>query len=75
MGKPDEARRILRTRWTSKPEWLEWAAAYAALDDKDEAFRLLFRMFEERDGLNYVKPIRAWTACTRILDGTCCFVA
>ena len=28
---------------------------YAALGDKDEAFRSLSRMFEEREGLNYVK--------------------
>ena len=55
MGKVDEARRILRTGRTSKTDWLASAAAYAALDDKDEAFRMLFRMFEERDGLNYVK--------------------
>ena len=55
MGRVDEARRILRTGRTSKTDWLASAAAYAALDDKDEAFRMLFRMFEERDGLNYVK--------------------
>ena len=54
-GKADEARRIIRTQHTGKPAWLESASAYAALDDNDEAFRLLFRMFEERDGLNYVK--------------------
>ena len=50
-----EARKILRTGRTSKTDWLASAAAYAALDDKDEAFRMLFRMFEGRDGLNYVK--------------------
>jgi hypothetical protein len=55
MGKADEARRIIRTQHTGKPAWLESASAYAALDDNDEAFRLLSRMFEERDGLNYVK--------------------
>ena len=31
------------------------ATTYAALGDKDEAFRLLFQVTEERDGLNYVK--------------------
>jgi hypothetical protein len=31
------------------------AQAYAVLGNKDEAFRLLFRHAEERNGLNYVK--------------------
>ena len=38
-------------KWT----WLESATVYAALGDRDDAFRALSRMFEERDGLNYVK--------------------
>ncbi len=38
-------------KWT----WLESATVYAALGDQDDAFRALARMFEERDGLNYVK--------------------
>jgi TolB-like protein/DNA-binding winged helix-turn-helix (wHTH) protein/Tfp pilus assembly protein PilF len=54
MGKRDEANRILATvRNTSPPAQL--AQAYAVLGDSDEAFRLLFRHAEERNGLNYVK--------------------
>ncbi len=55
MGKPAEARRILQAQRTSKWAWVESATVHAALGDKDEAFRSLSRMFEERDGLNYVK--------------------
>jgi TolB-like protein/DNA-binding winged helix-turn-helix (wHTH) protein/Tfp pilus assembly protein PilF len=55
MGKADEARRVLDRQWTSKLPWFEPATAYAALGDKDEAFRLLFGMLEERDSLNYVR--------------------
>ena len=55
MGKPAEARRILQAQRTTKWLWVESATVYAALGDRDEAFRSLSRMFEERDGLNYVK--------------------
>ena len=55
MGKPTEARRILRTPRATKWSWMESATVYAALGDKDDAFRSLSRMFEEREGLNYVK--------------------
>ena len=55
MGKPMEARRILRTPRATKWPLMESATVYAALGDKDEAFRSLSRMFEERDGLNFVK--------------------
>ena len=54
MGKRDEANRVVATlRNTSPPAQL--AQAYAVLGNNDEAFRLLFRHAEERDGLNYVK--------------------
>ncbi len=54
MGKRDEANRVLATvRNTSPPAQL--AQAYAVLGNSDEAFRLLFRHAEERNGLNYVK--------------------
>ena len=55
MGKPMEARRILRARRSTHWPWFESATVYAALGDKDEAFQSLARMFEERDGLNFVK--------------------
>jgi len=55
MGRPAEARRILQAQRTAKWAWVESATVHAALGDKDEAFRSLSRMFEERDGLNYVK--------------------
>ena len=55
MGKPAEARRILQTPRAANWSWVESATVYAALGDKDEAFQSLARMFEERDGLNYVK--------------------
>ena len=55
MGKPGEARRILRTARAAKWASMESATVYAALGDNDEAFRSLSRMFEEREGLNYVK--------------------
>ena len=55
MGKPTEARRILRAQRTGNLPWFESASIYAALGDKDEAFHSLDRMFEERDGLNYIK--------------------
>ena len=55
MGKPDEARRILDLQRTRGSQWFVLATTYAALGDKDEAFRLLFQVTEERDALNYVK--------------------
>jgi tetratricopeptide (TPR) repeat protein len=55
MGRRSQARQVLPLRQTSRREWLQLAAAYAALEDRDEAFRLLFDSVEERDGLNYVK--------------------
>ena len=55
MGKPTEARRILRAQGTGKWSWFESAMVYAALGDKDDAFQSLSRMFEGREGLNYVK--------------------
>jgi TolB-like protein/Flp pilus assembly protein TadD len=54
MGKRDEANRaVAAARNTSPPAQL--AQAYAVLGDNDEAFRLLFRHADERNGLNYVK--------------------
>jgi hypothetical protein len=54
MGKRDEAIRVVSSlRNTSPPAQL--AQAYAVLGNNDEAFRLLFRHAEERNGLNYVK--------------------
>ena len=55
MGKADEARRILDLQRTRGSQWFVLATTYAALGDKDEAFRLLFQVTEERDALNYVK--------------------
>jgi TolB-like protein/DNA-binding winged helix-turn-helix (wHTH) protein/Flp pilus assembly protein TadD len=55
MGRRDKARQVLPLRQTSRREWLSFASAYAALDDRDEAFRLLFESVAERDSLNYVK--------------------
>jgi TolB-like protein/DNA-binding winged helix-turn-helix (wHTH) protein/Tfp pilus assembly protein PilF len=55
MGRRDKARQVLPLRQASRREWLRLASAYAALEDRDEAFRLLFDSVEERDGLNYVK--------------------
>ena len=54
MGRRDEANHIVASlRNTSPPAQL--AQAYAVLGDKEEAFRLLFRHADERNGLNYVK--------------------
>src|SRR4030095_7287603 len=54
VGKRDEASRIVAPlRNTSPPAQL--AQAYAVLGNNDEAFRLLFRHADERNGLNYVK--------------------
>ena len=65
MGKRKEARQILATlRRTGGDQFLaglynaslDLAGLYAALGDKDEAFRLLFKYTEVRDGLGvYVK--------------------
>jgi TolB-like protein/DNA-binding winged helix-turn-helix (wHTH) protein/Tfp pilus assembly protein PilF len=55
MGRPDEARALLARQHTSKPTLFASATAYAALGDRDEAFRLLFKLSDERDSLNYVK--------------------
>jgi TolB-like protein/cytochrome c-type biogenesis protein CcmH/NrfG len=54
MGRPAEARRILGLPRTGKWSWLEAASVHAALHDNDAAFGLLFRMFDERDSLNFV---------------------
>ena len=54
MGERDAAKRMLTPlRDTSQPSQL--AQVYAVLGNNDEAFRLLFRHAEERNGLNYVK--------------------
>ena len=55
MGRTSEARDLLARLQTSKPALFASATAYAALGDKDEAFRLLFKLADERDSLNYVK--------------------
>jgi TolB-like protein/DNA-binding winged helix-turn-helix (wHTH) protein len=55
MGRPDEARALLARQQASKPALFASATAYAALGDRDEAFRLLFKLSDERDSLNYVK--------------------
>jgi len=55
LGRHDEARRMLEDLSGRKAPRLELAAAaYAALGDKDEAFKLLFAM-QRGDGFNYVK--------------------
>jgi tetratricopeptide (TPR) repeat protein len=54
MGKQNEARQILdalRDRSAGRRSLTGSASVYAALGDKDEAFRLLFRNVEERDDL------------------------
>lgn len=55
MGNPAEARRILAMPRTAQWPLMEAATVHAALGDNDEAFRLLSKMFEEREGLNYIK--------------------
>jgi hypothetical protein len=60
MGRRDEAMRLLNDlQRTTRPEdypKIAAAAARAALDDKDEAFRLLFSAVEERSDLtSYIK--------------------
>jgi serine/threonine protein kinase/Tfp pilus assembly protein PilF len=53
MGRRDEARRMLEEiKATTEPNrlpLLPMAAAYTALGDKDEAFKLLFRAIDERN--------------------------
>ena len=55
MGRRDEARRMLEEiKATTEPNrlpLLNMAAAYTALGDKDEAFKLLFRAIDERKTL------------------------
>ena len=54
-GRHEEARRMLKDLSARKaPRVAVAAAAYAALGDKDEAFKLLFAM-PRGDGFNYVK--------------------
>ena len=54
MGRRSEANRIVAAlRDTSPPAQV--AQAYAVLGNHDEAFRLLFKHAEDRNGLNYVK--------------------
>lgn len=54
-GRHDEARRMLADLSARKaPRAVVAAAAYAALGDKDEAFKLLFAM-QRDEGFNYVK--------------------
>jgi TolB-like protein/DNA-binding winged helix-turn-helix (wHTH) protein/Flp pilus assembly protein TadD len=55
MGKTREARQMLAASRAGNWTWLESATVYAALGDRDDAFRSLSRMFDEREGLNYVK--------------------
>ena len=53
MGKRKEARQILDTlQTTGRHEWL--AELYTALGDKDEAFRMLSKRIEAREGLMYM---------------------
>ena len=54
MGKRDEANRVVSSLRNMSPP-AQLAQAYAVLGNNDEAFRLLFRHAEERNGLNYVK--------------------
>jgi tetratricopeptide (TPR) repeat protein len=55
MGHRDKARQVLSLGRTSNRTWLSRVSAYAALGERDDAFRLLFTSVEERDGLNFVK--------------------
>jgi TolB-like protein/DNA-binding winged helix-turn-helix (wHTH) protein/Tfp pilus assembly protein PilF len=54
MGKRKEARHILDA-FPKTGNYQMLAGVYAALGDKDEAFRLLFSKAEVREGLAYVK--------------------
>lgn len=59
MGKQKEARRMLEElKATTDPASFSSfgvASAYAALGDKDEAFKVLFRMVEERNVATHIK--------------------
>jgi TolB-like protein/cytochrome c-type biogenesis protein CcmH/NrfG len=55
MGKRKEARQILAALPKTGRDYSELAGVYAALGDKDEAFRLLFKKGEHRPILNYSK--------------------
>ena len=55
MGNRQKARQILALGEASRRTWLSMASAYAALGEHDEAFRLLFKSVDERDGPNYVR--------------------
>jgi TolB-like protein/DNA-binding winged helix-turn-helix (wHTH) protein/Tfp pilus assembly protein PilF len=55
MGKRKEARQILAALPKTDRDYSELAGVYAALGDKDEAFRLLFKKGEHRPTLNYSK--------------------
>ena len=55
MGERQKARQVLASGEAARGQWLSAAAAYAALDERDEAFRLLFKGAAEHDGLNYVR--------------------
>ena len=73
MGKQREARQMLSGL---KAEAFDIAAAYAALGDKDEAFRILEKAFEERTRcLCTLRRTPALTTCIPIRVGKCCFVA
>jgi hypothetical protein len=51
---PPQARLVLEAAQQTEPPY-PLAEAYAALGDKDEAFRQLFRRIEDQTGLNYAK--------------------
>lgn len=55
MGKRKEARQILDALPKTRRYYSGFAGVYAALGDKDEAFRLLFMLSEQRPMLNYTK--------------------
>jgi TolB-like protein/DNA-binding winged helix-turn-helix (wHTH) protein/Tfp pilus assembly protein PilF len=55
MGKRKEARQLLDALRTTGRSYSGLEQVYAALGDKDEAFRLLFRKPDERPILNYTK--------------------
>jgi adenylate cyclase len=52
MGKSSEAKRMFKGLKKEVPRGDFGAGFYAAVGDKDEAFRLLFNMVEEREGHN-----------------------
>jgi TolB-like protein/DNA-binding winged helix-turn-helix (wHTH) protein/cytochrome c-type biogenesis protein CcmH/NrfG len=55
MGKRKEARQIVDALPETGNNEFELAGVYAALGEKDEAFRLLFKKREQRPTLNYAK--------------------